>query len=118
MNKYASKTCVAAVLGITFFSAAGAIADMGPKEYQLVYGKQELTTHQGVASLYERILRTAKDYCPGYSKVRSVRRLQTCWADVADDLVAKVNHPQLTSYHSSDGELRIAAIDQVEADNS
>jgi hypothetical protein len=50
--------------------------------------------------------------------VRSVRRVQTCVADVANDLVSKVNHPQLTSYHSGDGELRIAALALDAADNS
>ena len=118
MKKYASRTCAVAVLGITCFSAAGAIASTGAKEYQLAYGKQELTTHDGVVGLHERILRTAKQYCPSYSTVRSVRRVQTCVADVANDLVAKVNHPQLTSYHSGDGELRIAALARDAADNS
>jgi UrcA family protein len=112
------KNLATVVLGFTMFGAAGAMADVGAKEYSLEYSGQELVTYEGVVELHERILHTAKQHCPSFSVVRSVRRVQTCVSEVADDLVAKVDHPQLTSYHHGDGELRVAAVAAAEGDNS
>ena len=108
------------VAGLALFGAVGASADVGPqgKAYEVSYTGQELSTHSGVAEVHERILQAAREHCPTYAQVRSVRRVQTCVAEVAADLVAKIDHPRLTGYHVGRDEVQVAAADLRDADNS
>jgi len=115
MKKMPTKRTVTAVIGLACFGAANAMA---ADEYQLTYSKQELGSHQGVAALHERVLRTAKDICPSYFELRDLRRMRGCMQEVADDLLAKIDHPRLTSYHHGGAELRVAAARAAAGDNS
>lgn len=109
------KKLVIAVIGVACFGAGNAVA---ADQYELAYSKQELASHQGVATVHKRVLRTAKAFCPSYSEVRDVRRVRSCVQDVADDLVSKIDHPKLTSYHTGEGDVRVAATLPATDDNS
>ena len=109
------KRSVIAVVGLACFAAGNVMA---ADEYRLAYSKQELANHQGVAALHARVLSTAKAFCPSYFEVRDLRRVRGCLEEVSDDLVAKIDHPRLTSYHTGADDVRVAATANVISDNS
>jgi len=82
-----------------------AVAD----EYAVNYSAKELVSSEGVASVHERIVKAAKDYCPTYSQIRNHKDVQSCVDGVVNDLVNKVNHPRLSSYNANDNSVRIAS---------
>ena len=110
------KKLALAVLSVACFAAGSAIAD--ENQYAISYSNQELSNHEGVAAVHQRIMRTAKQHCPSYSQVRDLRRVRSCVSEVADDLVTKIAHPQLSSYHSGDSDVRVATMTQGASDNS
>ena len=106
--------------GLALFGAAGAMADSGAqgKAVKLSFTKQELNTHDGVVDVHDRIMQVARNQCPTYSQVRNLRRVQNCVTEVTADLVARIDHPRLTSYHNGSDEIQVAAKGMSEADNS
>ncbi|MEM7099601.1 MAG: UrcA family protein [Pseudomonadota bacterium] len=88
-------------------------------EYVLTYSETELATHDGVKDVHSRIVAAARDYCPTYSRVRSLAEVRDCIDDVVDDLVDKVNHPKMTSYHTGEAVRVIAdGVDHSNRDRS
>ena len=81
-----------------------AVAD----EYVLTYSEKELATFGGVADVHARIVKAAKQYCPTYSQIRSHADVKTCVDGVVSDLVLKVNHARMTSFHSGDRGVQVA----------
>ena len=59
--------------------------------------------------MHARIVKTAKQYCPTYSQIRSHKDVQTCVDGVVSDLVEKVDHPQLSGYHAGEEWVQIAS---------
>ena len=84
-------------------------------DYVLSYSEKELATHDGVKDVHSRIVEAARDYCPRYSSVRSLAEVRSCVDDVVNDLVDKVNHPRMTSYHTGEA-VRVIA-DGVDYNN-
>ena len=110
MNKLAITVLGVAVLGFGQVAAAN--------DYAMSYSAQELSDVAGVQDVHKRIVRTAKRYCPTYTQIRDAREVRNCIADVMNDLVNKVDHPRLTSYHADDGSVRVAATSAQGSDNS
>ncbi len=77
--------------------------------YAVEYSAAELASASGVQSVYERIEKEARRYCPQFTQVRSVSRVAACNADVIADLVDKIDNARLTEYHERGSELRLAA---------
>ncbi|XOV84871.1 MAG: UrcA family protein [bacterium] len=103
MKKLATALLVTAAFGIS----SNAIAD----EYAVAYSSKELTSSAGVKQVHERIVKVAKQYCPTYSQIRNHNDVAACVSDVVEDLVSKVDHPRLTSYHTGDNSVQVAAAD-------
>jgi len=97
------------VVGLVGFAAVGLGQVALAGEYAVRYSNQELTSIGGVESVHERIVRVARRYCPSYTQIRNAREVQACIADVVSDLVDKVDNPRLTSYHTGDSSVRVAA---------
>lgn len=99
--------------GLVGLLAGGALVGVNTyaetDEYMVAYSNAELTSPKGVEDVHARIVRAAKRYCPSYSQIRSVREVESCVADVVEDLVSKVDHPQLTSLHESGSSVSVAA---------
>ncbi len=93
------------------FGAAASADD--PKQYVLAYAANELSNYDGVRGVHARIVKAAKQYCPTYARIRSVREVNTCIEDVVADLVAKVDHPRLSSYHAGDDRVLVAGSSTV-----
>lgn len=99
------KKLAAALIGIVSFGFTSAVfAD----DYAVAYSSQELTSATGVEQVHERIVKVAKQYCPTYSQIRNHNEVAACVKDVVADLVGKVDHPRLTSYHSGDNSVQVA----------
>ena len=94
-----------------FVSALLLSSNAAAEDYVVTYKHVELTNAQGVADVHNRIVKAAKRYCPTYSKIRSNQEVRACINDVVEDLVSKVNHPQLTSLHESGSAVSIAEAD-------
>lgn len=90
----------------------GANASAQGDEYVISYKYDELASVQGVEDVHARIVKAAKEYCPTYQEAGSLYEVKVCVEGVVEDLVSKVNHPQLTSLHE-DG-----SVMSVVADNS
>ena len=88
------------------------------KEYAMSYSAQELTTAAGVKDVHARIVKVARRYCPTYTKIRDLKEVHQCVADVVEDLVTKVDNPQLTSYHAGDDGVRVATTESRQGDRS
>ena len=108
------KKLIVATVSIALFGLGGsAVAN---DEYVLSYESNELSTFAGVQDVHARIVKTAKQYCPTYSQIRSHADVKTCVDGVVADLVDKVNHPQLSGYHAGEEWVRIAAAAQRTVD--
>ena len=88
-------------------SLVGAGAQAQP-DYAFSYSADDLATSAGVADLHARIVKEAKDACPDYLEVRSRADVSRCIDGVVDDLVEKVDHPKLTSYHQDGARVEVA----------
>ncbi len=95
-----------AAVGALALSAG--LAAHGADEYAISYSEKELTNSAGVEQVHERIVKAAKQYCPTYSQIRSHAEVKLCVDGVVEDLVQKVNHPQLSSLHESGSAVSIA----------
>ena len=93
------------------FGAAASADD--PKNYALTYKADELSNYDGVRDVHARIVKAAKEYCPTYARIRSVREVNACIQDVVADLVAKVDHARLSSYHAGDDYVQVAGSSNV-----
>lgn len=100
------KKLIVTAVSVALFGLAGAVA--ANDEYVLAYSTKELSTFSGVEDLHKRIVKTAKQYCPTYSQIRSHADVKTCVDGVVEDLVAKVDHPRLSGYHAGEEWARIA----------
>ena len=100
------KKLIVAAVSVAMFGIGGTA--MANDEYVLTYSTQELTTFAGVEDVHARIVKTAKQYCPTYSQIRSQKEVQSCVDGVVADLVAKVDHPQLSGYHAGEEWVQIA----------
>lgn len=89
----------------SLFLTTTAIAD---DEYGVTYKASELASAQGVSEVHARIVTVAKNYCPSYREAGSLRELKVCLVDVTNDLVGKINHPTLSSYHDRENGVEIA----------
>ncbi|MCR9260349.1 MAG: UrcA family protein [Pseudomonadaceae bacterium] len=103
MKKLATALIVTAAFGFS----TNAIAD----EYAMAYSSTELTNSAGIKQVHERIVKVAKQYCPTYSQIRNHNEVAACVSDVVEDLVSKVDHPRLTSYHTGDESVQVATAD-------
>ncbi len=104
------KKLIVATVSIALFGLGGtAVAN---DEYVLTYSANELSTFNGVQDVHARIVKTAKQYCPTYSQIRSHADVKTCVDGVVADLVEKVDHPQLSGYHAGEEWVRIAVAAQ------
>ncbi len=108
------KKLIVAAVSIALFGIGGTAA--ANDEYVLTYSAQELSTFSGVQDVHKRIVKTAKQYCPTYSQIRSHNDMKTCVEGVVSDLVEKVNHPQLSGYHAGEEWARIAVAARRTAD--
>ncbi|MEM7077227.1 MAG: UrcA family protein [Pseudomonadota bacterium] len=95
---------------------AVAPAAMAGDEYAITYAESELRSFSGIERVHQDIMRTARRYCPTYSQIRSHREVEACVADVANDLVNKVNHPRLTSFHVNEGSIDVAEVNERPGD--
>ena len=84
-------------------------------EYRLSYKESELRSSEGVSVVHARIVAAAKDYCPSYKELGSVRELKMCLEDVTNDLVSKIDHPTLSSYHSREAGVELAKLAETSA---
>jgi UrcA family protein len=95
--------------GVGLFAAATASAG----EYAVSYSNGELSTYEGVQGVHARIVRAAEQYCPTFSQVRSHKEVESCVSGVVEDLIDKVNHPELSSFHAG-GAVNVADRDDAE----
>lgn len=109
MSHYVSRLVKRSAALVTF-GAAVALAPvaMAEDDYAITYTDSELRSFSGVERVHKKIMKAAKRYCPTYSQIRSNPEVKACIEDVANDLVSKVNHPRLTSFHVNDGSIRVA----------
>ncbi len=98
------KLATALLITAAFGASTNAIAD----DYAMAYSSTELTNAAGVQQVHERIVKVAKQYCPTYSQIRNHNEVAACVSDVVEDLVSKVDHPRLTSYHTGDTTMQVA----------
>ncbi|MEM7097838.1 MAG: UrcA family protein [Pseudomonadota bacterium] len=75
--------------------APGTWAD---QSYTITYSQTELTTQSGVAVVHDRLVRAARNYCPGYLQMKSHSAVDACVSGVVEDLIAKIDQPMLTAY--------------------
>lgn len=99
------------VSGLTF--SAGAAAQ---EAYGVSYKASELRTAKGVGAVHARIVNIAREYCPSYREAGSLREVKLCLEDVTNDLVGKINHPSLSSYHSREAGVVVAGVSNSDAD--
>lgn len=106
VKKFVTRT--SAVMLATGALVVGANASAAGEEYVVSYTYNELTNSRGVEDVHARIVKAAKAYCPTYSQIRNAKDVRVCVDGVVEDLVSKVNHPQLTSYHESGSSVSVA----------
>jgi UrcA family protein len=90
---------VASVLAV--LSAGPALAAEPSKSIRVGYGDLDLSTQQGVASLYNRIRGAAHQVC-GYEGASFEDKAiwKSCFTGAIDNAVATVNNPRLTALHT------------------
>jgi UrcA family protein len=93
-----------------------ASASMAGDEYSLVYSKQDFRSSETVAALYQRVVKTAQNYCPDYSRTRSLSEHYDCINDVVTDLVQSIDNQTLTAYVQGETNMQIATQDHVGSD--
>ena len=96
---------IVAVSGIVF--ATSAIAG---DEYSVTYKSSELANFEGVGEVHARIVNAAEDYCPTYQESDSLSETKACIAEVTQDLIEKISHPTLTSYHERESGVAVANV--------
>lgn len=99
------KRLIAAGLVVVCFAAASAQAG----GYRFEVQSWELQTEGGLKRTMKRISQVAEAHC-GVQEARDLRakeQAQRCAAEVAADIVAKIDHPQLTAMAQE--QLRLAA---------
>ncbi len=74
--------------GLTTLATGSGFAN--EEQYVLSYSQTELTNDAGRQAVYQRIVRSAKAYCPPYAQIRSRQDVATCVDGVVEDLVAKI----------------------------
>ncbi len=109
------KRLIVALMGVACFGFGQTVLAEG---YAVSYTQSELASVQGARDVHERIVKAAKRYCPEYSVVKDLREVNACVADVVKDLVAKVDHPRLYSYHEGDDNVRVASASRRGASRS
>ena len=98
----------AAAAGFVLAGAALAAPFAAADGYAVSYSVEELKTQKGVEEVHARILQAAKDYCPTYLQSGSKWEMRECMEDVVADLVAQVNHPQLSQLHAGETGVSVA----------
>ena len=93
-----------------------ASVSMAGDEYSLVYSKDDFRSADTVAALYQRVVKTAKSYCPDYSRTKSLSNQYDCINDVVTDLVDSIDHPSLTAFANGDTDVQIATQTMTNAD--
>ena len=88
MKKFTNILLSISVVSTTLFTSHWAKAE--DTQYVLNYSYAELKTEAGRKAVLKRIVRTARQYCPSYSQVRSLKVVQECVDGVVADLVDKV----------------------------
>lgn len=86
-----------AIIAAMSFAAAPAIAS----EVSFSYAKRDLASSSAITDLYDRIAEKADSACDIYqnSGLLAVNYRRACAAELTDELVANVDHPQLTALH-------------------
>jgi UrcA family protein len=82
---------IAALLASSTIAAAS--------DYTFVVDKSELSTRAGVERTAKRIALTAKQTCDvdNVRGIASTRSAKACAADVAEEILAEIDHPELAS---------------------
>ncbi len=89
-----------------------------PNHYQLAYSAQDFQSVDTVKSLHERIVRTARQFCPTWYETGSISLVNICVNDVVDDLVGKIERPSLDAYVRGETEVRIAELVRKSRNNA
>ena len=65
------------------------------------YGELDLSSSQGVATLYHRLRVAAQEVCAPFEgrELSKRARFQACYSEALDKAVAKVNRETLTAFH-------------------
>jgi len=85
---------VSLVAGGLAFAGTSHAAD----DVSVTYRSYELTTPEGVQVLYHRLEQRAENHCLANGRIAAER---ACVRDLVNDLVTKLDNPQLTSLHRS-----------------
>ena len=103
MNKLITTATTLALLSAAAFSPTV----LAEGEYSVSYNPAQIYSMEGMRSLHQKILTTAKNYCPRYNEkgqgITQYRQVKTCRADVVEDLVEKINKPAFTAYVERQG---------------
>ena len=108
--KWSTQIKTAAALG-GFVLATSAFANDG---YSVSYKSSEMNSIDGVGEVHARIVDAAKEYCQSFRKSGAMRGGAACIEDVTNDLVEKISHPRLVSYHNNETGLEVAIVAKPE----
>ncbi len=101
---------IAAVATVALSGGVAAVADTKLQDkYSFSYVPAELSSQQSLTSLHKRIRRVARDNCPSYGVSRELKAGAQCRAEVAADLVSRINNPALTALHVGKPQREVAA---------
>ncbi len=90
----------AAAVGFATVSAAG--DSTSPRSVTVKYADLNLSTPEGAASLYRRIVWAAREVCAGPDDTLASRGVsQACAQKAIADAVAKVGHPELIAVYNA-----------------
>jgi UrcA family protein len=101
MNSLATIRCTAAVLAA--LSCIPALAEVPAEPTKTIqYADLNLKSSAGIATLYQRIERAARDVCQlpkGTLQLKLEKELKTCKMDATDRAVLQANLPALSALH-------------------
>jgi UrcA family protein len=103
MTTVVSKLTLAVVSVVASVGAFAATPTVATSSVSVRYDDLNLSTTEGVNSLYHRISSAARQVCPGvYSRdLYIVAAAQRCEANAVSKAVSEVNNPHLAMVHAS-----------------
>lgn len=103
MTKPAVTLILAAALASPFAAQADRVGQLaGTPRIVVTYDDVDISSPQGLATLYSRIQYAAMDVCEYdrlHKELSRQRRPAECYRAAVDDAIKQVNQPVLTAYH-------------------
>lgn len=101
---FAAAACALAITPASF-AASPSPKDVENFKFSVFYDLEQLSTQEGVAETYQKISSQVRRACRGSTPTRLTleehRQAKACTESSLDRAVDRINHAELTAYHSA-----------------